>query len=81
MEGRSLQKETGIKKGISKKISLNVRGANLLDILDMFAKKTGWNLVVAQEVGGKVSLNLHDVTIEDALAAVAQISGYAIEER
>ena len=63
----------------NKRISLNLKNAKLLDVLNMFSKKTGWNLVIGPEVGGKVSLNLNEVDVKDALAAVARVSGYAIE--
>ena len=62
-----------------KKISLRLKQADLIDVLNLFSKKTGWNLVIAPEVTGTVSLHLHEVSIEEALAAVARITGYAIE--
>ena len=65
----------------TQKISVNLKEADLLDILKMFSKKAGWNLVIGEEVSGKVSLNLYEVTLENALAAVINISGYAIERK
>lgn len=65
----------------NQKISLNLKEADLLDIFKMFSEKMGWNLIIGEEVAGKVSLNLHDVNMEEALAAVVNASGFAIERK
>ncbi len=78
-EGIEVKKNTS--DGEQHKITLSLRKADLLDVLNMLAKKTKWNLVIGKEVSGEVSLNLNDVSIEDALAAVVRVGGYAIERK
>ncbi|MBI4716100.1 MAG: hypothetical protein HY760_09240 [Nitrospirae bacterium] len=65
----------------TRKISLSLKEADLYDVLKMFSEKGGWNLVMGEKVSGKVSLELHDVRIEEALAAVMNVGGYAIEQK
>lgn len=80
-EGVSAEGEPSEKPQEVRKISLDLKQADLVDVLKMFSEKAGWSLVIGKEVSGQVTLNLRDATLEEALAAVLDINGYAIEQK
>ncbi len=61
-------------------ISMEFQDADLKIVLDLIAKQSGANIVVAEDVKGSVSLSLREVPWEDALNTVVKTAGYAIVE-
>jgi type IV pilus assembly protein PilQ len=59
-----------------KPISLNLKDADLADLLKTFAGLTGLNLVVYPEVRGTVTVSLRDVPWDQALDLILRINGY-----
>jgi len=61
-------------------ISLNFKGAEIGSVLQALARKGGVNIVVGPEVSGTITLELEDVTWQQALDAVVRMTGYAYEK-
>ena len=58
------------------KVSLNLKGADLLDVVRLLASQDDLNLVLGGDVSGSVSLRLQDVTLETALDAILHVNGF-----
>jgi type IV pilus assembly protein PilQ len=65
----------------SKRISIDVVRADIHDVLRLLAEKGGLNVVVADEVQGKVTLRLRDVPWRQALDTVLASHGLGQELR
>lgn len=61
------------------RISLNLDKAPLSKALESFAVRYRINILAGPEVSGEVTVNLFDVTIEEALLAMLSINGYGFE--
>jgi type IV pilus assembly protein PilQ len=57
-------------------ICLNLRDADLADLLKSFAELTGLSFVVYPEVRGTVTASLNDVPWDQALDLILRINGY-----
>ena len=62
-------------------ISLDVKDADLRDILHTFSELTGLNMVIDHDVHGSVTVRLHDVPWDQALDLILRTNGcgYVIE--
>jgi type II secretory pathway component HofQ len=62
-------------------ISLDVKDADLRDILHTFSQLTGLNMVIDPDVHGAVTVRLHDVPWDQALDLILRTNGcgYVIE--
>jgi type IV pilus assembly protein PilQ len=62
-------------------ISLDVKDADLRDILHTFSELTGLNMVIDPDVHGSVTVRLHDVPWDQALDLILRTNGcgYVIE--
>ncbi len=60
--------------------SLNIefQDAELAVVLDLLAKQSGANIVIAEDVEGKVSLTLRDVPWREALETIVKTAGYVV---
>jgi type IV pilus assembly protein PilQ len=60
--------------------SLNIefQDADLAVVLDLLAKQSGANIVIAEDVEGKVSLTLRDVPWREALETIVKTAGYVM---
>ncbi len=52
------------------RFTVQVEAAEVTQVLDLLGEMAGWNVVVAPGVTGEVTLNLRDVTLEEALTSV-----------
>jgi len=68
-------------QGKTDRIDVRVKEADLVDVINMLAEKAGYNIVVGADVSGKVTFDLHGVTVQDALDAALNINGYGYEEK
>ena len=63
-------------KTLQDRISLNLKNADVHDLLVGIAQGTGYNLVIPPNVQGKVTVFLDNVTLENALKIVTRMAGY-----
>ncbi|MFQ5825498.1 MAG: secretin N-terminal domain-containing protein [bacterium] len=57
-------------------LSLDVREAEISNVLRLLAKQSNLNIVASREVTGKVTVSLSKVTIKDALDNIVKANGY-----
>jgi len=62
-------------------ISLDLKDADLKDVLRTFAQLARLNIAIDPEVKGSVTVRLHDVPWDQALAVILQVNGlgYVLE--
>jgi type IV pilus assembly protein PilQ len=58
-----------------KLISLDFKDADVVNLLRILAAESGRNIVVGEDVKGKVSVSLHNVTWEQALVTILEARG------
>lgn len=63
------------------KISLDIKGMDIVDVCKMLALRAGLNIVVGKNVKGKVSLFLRDVDIWDAFEIILLANGLAYDRK
>ncbi len=59
-------------------VNIEFQDADLAVVLDLLAKQSGANIVIAEEVEGKVSLTLRDVPWREALYTIVKTAGYVV---
>lgn len=62
------------------KISLDIKGMDIVDVLKILAMRSGINMVVGKNVVGKVTIFLKDVRPRQALNIIVLANGFAYEE-
>ncbi|MDP2751271.1 MAG: secretin N-terminal domain-containing protein [Rhodocyclaceae bacterium] len=62
-------------------ISLVLRDTPIVEVFDMLARSEKVNIVLSKGMTGNVSLNLHGVTLDQAIKAAAEAGGYVAERR
>lgn len=67
--------------GQAENVTISVRDAGIGEVIDMIARQQRVNVLVPAKLSGNISLNLYDVPVEKALAAVANAGGFALEKR
>ncbi|MDN7590691.1 type IV pilus secretin PilQ [Burkholderia seminalis] len=65
----------------ARRISLNLQGAGLAAAFDAFARFTGLNIVVGEQVRGTVTLRLNNVRWRDAFDTLLDTHGLAMSRR
>tara|TARA_B110000444_G_scaffold219599_1_gene219857 strand:+ start:449 stop:1360 length:912 start_codon:yes stop_codon:yes gene_type:complete len=64
-------------RGLSNsKISLNFKNAELSNVMRMLSSQDSLNLVLGEDLKGKVTLSLKNVLLETALDAILYVNGY-----
>lgn len=63
------------------KISLDIKGMDIVDVLKMLASRSGLNIVVGKNVAGRVTLFLKDVDIKDAFEIILLANDLAYETK
>ena len=71
--------DTQEQRWTGEKISLSLRDADLVEVLRSFAKLSGLNLVLDPEVHGSVTVELHEVPWDQALAVILKTHRLALE--
>jgi type IV pilus assembly protein PilQ len=59
-------------------ISMEFQDADIKIVLELLAKQSGANIVIASDIQGKVSLSLREVPWREALETIVKTSGYVI---
>lgn len=67
--------------GPQNKISLDIKGMDIVDVLKMLATRAGINIVVGKNVSGRVTLFLKDVNVWDAFEILILANDLAYEKK
>ena len=62
-------------------VTLQVRDAELAEVVEMIAHQHQVNILMSGEVSGTVSISLYDTPLREALSAIANTAGYALEKQ
>lgn len=68
-------------KGIEGRISLNLKGMDVVELLKTLADKGKMNLIVGNNVKGRVTMFLDDVDINDAFEIILAANDLAIDKK
>ncbi len=60
-------------------ISLSVRYADIAEVFEMLSREGKTNILLSSDVTGEISVNLYDVSLQQAVRTVAAAAGYAVE--
>lgn len=60
--------------GQDKKVSLNMRDANIRDVLNILAKTGNFNIILDSSVDGQLTVDITDVSIDKALEYIFMVS-------
>lgn len=73
---------SGPKKYVGKRISINVRGIPVTDVLNMIADTSGFNIIIDQAVGSlpPITLSLTNVPWDQALDTIMKLSKLVAEK-
>ena len=63
------------------KISLDLKGMDIVDVLKMISQRSGLNLIIGKNVSGKVTIFLKEVNIWDAFKIILSADNLAYEIR
>jgi type II secretory pathway component GspD/PulD (secretin) len=62
-------------------VTLSVQNMDITEVLDMFSRTRGLNIVTTGEVSGNVTVDLHEVPFDQALQAVVCMAGFEVVKR
>jgi len=62
-------------------INLTLKNVDIVEVMAMLSRKERVNILLSKDVKGEVSLNLYDVSLEQAIKTIASAAGYAVERR
>jgi type IV pilus assembly protein PilQ len=63
------------------RLSISIQDADIQTVLKALSIKKKLNIVTGQDVSGKVSINLYDIPLKDALDAIITTNGYSYIRR
>lgn len=73
-----LQAQAG---SLSDRVSISLQNTSIHDVMRMLSLQQRLNIFVADGVEADVSINMYDMRVRDALYAITQAAGLAVEER
>jgi TonB family protein len=79
--GENPEKKAIISPVIGNKISLDIKGMDVIDVLKILATRSGMNMAIGKNVSGKVTLFLKDVDIQDAFDIVLSANDLAYDKK
>ncbi|MCD6080029.1 MAG: type IV pilus secretin PilQ [Candidatus Omnitrophica bacterium] len=62
-------------------VALEIKEAEIRDVLRMLAEQFGLNIVISDRVSGKISVKFTNVSVEEAIDAIVTINGYAYTKK
>lgn len=65
----------------SQRISLDLKGVDILDVLKLFSQKSGMNFVAGRNVAGRITIFVKDVDVWDAFDLIISANDLAYEKR
>ena len=63
------------------RVTMSLIDVDIAEALAMLAKQRRLNILLSDDVEGSLSLNLYDVPVADAVQAIANAAGFAVEKR
>jgi len=63
----------------TQRISMTMKDAELADVMDMISREQRVNIFVSTDSNEEVSFSLYDMTLPDAIRAIANAAGLAVE--
>lgn len=63
----------------TQRISMTMKDADLADVMDMISREQRVNIFVSTDSNEEVSFSLYDMTLPDAIHAIANAAGLAVE--
>ncbi len=64
---------------VEQRISMTMKDADLADVMDMISREQRVNIFVSSESNEEVSFSLYDMLLPDAVRAIANAAGMAVE--
>ena len=64
---------------VEHRLSMTMKDADLADVMDMISKDQRVNVFVSTDSAQTVSFSLYDMTVPDAIRAIANAAGFAVE--
>ena len=71
----------GAKNENGDRVTLNFRESPIEEVFEVLSRKDKINIILGKGVTGNVSVNLYNITVQDAIYRVAEASGYSVEFR
>ena len=75
----TLTANIAIAKGKTNDISITVKHMDLAEIYEMLSRQNKVNILLSDGVEGEVSVNLYNVSVKEAIYAIAQAAGFVVE--
>ncbi len=73
--------DTDSRQVSANRVTLNFRDSSIQEVFDVLSRKDKVNIILGQGVAGQVSVNLYDITVQDAIYRVAEAAGLNVEQR
>lgn len=70
---------TALPQSADHRISMTMKDAALTDVMDMISREQRINVFVSSDTTKSVSFSLYDMTVPDAIRAIANAAGLAVE--
>ncbi len=80
-EDEAPRRFVSMEEGLSRKVSLDLRGIDIVDAIKFLAMKGELNIVTSKSVNGRTTLFLRDVTISDTLDVILITNKLACEKK
>ena len=74
-----LMSSIGIAQEVEQRISMTMKDADLADVMDMISREQRVNVFVSTDTDETVSFSLYDMAVPDAIHAIANAAGFAVE--
>ena len=79
--GQNTVSAAGVKEAPPSKVSLDIKGMDVVDVLKMLSSRYNLNIVIGKNVTGRVTLFLKEVPLEDALELILLANDLAYEKQ
>jgi type II secretory pathway component GspD/PulD (secretin) len=63
------------------KVSITIQDISVREVMEMLSAQRRLNIFVADGIDARVSVNVYDMSVEDAIEAIADSAGLAVERR
>ncbi|MDH3439772.1 MAG: hypothetical protein OEM63_03390, partial [Gammaproteobacteria bacterium] len=75
----TLMLSPGFAQEVEQRISMTMKDAELADVMDMISREQRVNVFVSTDSDETVSFSLYDMALPDAIRAIANAAGFAVE--
>ncbi|MGD9169527.1 MAG: hypothetical protein PVI97_05625 [Candidatus Thiodiazotropha sp.] len=63
------------------RVTISLQNVEIHEVMKMLSKQQRLNIFVSDGIEGSVSINIYDMDVVDALKAISEAAGYAVESR